>query len=201
MLLTEFITTFTASLRDSASGFKPEALTRHVQAAVRDYSRYRPLEETGTLNLEAGEDTYPAPDDIEGVLGCDWGRRLKAERNTWDDDFPGWLPELRIAFSSQGRLLRFYPAPTARQIALIGSSCRYRYAAQHVLTEQINTIPAGDEGLVLMRAQAEAMRELAIHQASRPVQLRDGVSSQPRNGTPGYLFEQLMAEFKAAVLS
>lgn len=201
MTRTEFIATLTASLRDSASGFKPEAFDRHVTAAVRDYSRYRPLEETGTLNLAAGEDTYPAPDDLECVLGCNWGRHQKAERNTWDDDYPGWLPELRLAHSLRGRFLRFYPAPTAKQIALIGAACRYRYGAQHVLTDEINTLPSGDESLVLLRAQAEAMRELAIHQASRPVALRDGVSSQPRNGTPGYLFEQLMAEFKAAVRS
>ena len=47
-----------------------------------------------------------------------------------------------------------------------------------------------------VRAQAEAMRELAMRNVVKPQQMRDGYTSMPRNGTPAALFETLLAEFK-----
>ena len=60
------------------------------------------------------------------------------------------------------------------------------------------TVSAPDRALLLLRAQAEAMRELAMRNVVKPQQMRDGYTSMPRNGTPAALFESLLAEFKGA---
>lgn len=86
------------------------------------------------------------------------------------------------------------------QLSVWGATFRFWYFAQHVLSEApgLTTINPSDRGLLLLRAQAEAMRELAMRNVIKPQAMRDGYSSTPRNGTPAALFETLLAEFKEA---
>ena len=61
------------------------------------------------------------------------------------------------------------------------------------------TVPEHSRSLLLLRAQAEACRELALRNVSKPVTMRDAVGSQPRNGTPSALYQMLLAEFETRV--
>ncbi len=60
------------------------------------------------------------------------------------------------------------------------------------------TIANTDRGLLLLRAQAEAMLEISLHNANKPVQVRDGYSGTARNSTPAALYESLLREWRSA---
>ncbi|MTD32402.1 hypothetical protein [Paludibacterium denitrificans] len=136
------------------------------------------------LNLQAGTALYPCPDGLTKLMGCDWGRDFKQTRQPWDDLWPG-LPEIRLTRSSAGaRMLFLTPAPTALQINMLGSACPYRYGIPHQVDADISTLLEADVPLVLVRSRAEALRELAMQHTTKPYQVRDGISSTPRNGTP-----------------
>ncbi len=63
-------------------------------------------------------------------------------------------------------------------------------------TDSDTTVPDEHRGLLLLRAQAEAMQELAARNIAKPVQLRDGQGGAPRNGVPAALHAQLMDAFE-----
>lgn len=193
------LATLTGSLLDSAAGFLPADFTRHIDLALADFSRFCPLVTEAELQLVAWKNSYPCPVDLESVLACDWGRDFKAAANPWDANWPGRLPDISLIRAAGERSLRLSPAPTPNQISTLGSACSYRYAAAHVLTESVCTLSPQEESAVLLRAQAEAMRELAMKGVTRPVQMRDGVSQGPKNGTPSFLYAALMAEFTERV--
>lgn len=191
----ELIQRLTASFLDSKVQFKEPDYPRLIDTAVVEYSYRRPRERVLTMTLTAGCSLYECPDDLVRVLGHDWGRSIKVHGNPWDDGWPGQLPGMRVVEWGDERALRLSPAPTARQIGLLGPFCTYRYAALHLLQDQGATFDEDGAGLVILRAQAEAMRELAMRNVDRPYQLRDGISAQPKNGTAGYLYQALLAEF------
>lgn len=193
------LTRYQGSLLDSSEAFTPEDLGRHLDLAVADFNRFCPLVIPAELTVQAGVAQYPCPDDLDRVLACDWGRDHKADSQPWDYTWPGRLPAMTVVRGPSGRRLHLSPAPSAGQIATLGAACTYRYTASHVLTDNANTLTLADEVVVLLRAQAEAMRELAIKNVSRPVQLRDGMSHGPKNGTPAYLYAALMSEFSSKV--
>lgn len=192
--------TLTASLLDSASQFKPEDLQRHVNVAFAELCRFSPRVVFAELELVAGQGQYPCPAALSGVLSHDWGRDAKASLQPWSDGWPGELPVMQVGFDGDGaRVLQLRPTPSSRQIGLLGSRMPYRYSSRHILTDSASSLSDEDAQLLILRAQAEAMRELAMHHASKPFQLRDGISSTPRNGMPGYLYSVLMAEFEQRV--
>ncbi|WP_024303316.1 hypothetical protein [Pseudogulbenkiania sp. MAI-1] len=193
------ITKLQASLLATAESFLPEDFARHVHVAVADFSRYRPLEMVDTLALQAGLALYPCPAELTVVLGCDWGRDAKLTLDPWDNRWPGALPAIRVMRQGENRVLYLTPAPSARQISLLGSACTYRYGAAHMVSETDGTLADQDVPLVVLRAQAEALRELAAKHTTVPYQVRDGISATPRNGTPSYLHTVLMDEFERRV--
>jgi hypothetical protein len=81
---------------------------------------------------------------------------------------------------------------------MLGSEFRYYYFALHSIGAAAadTTVKASDRGLLLLRAQAEAMKEMAMRNIKKPVQMRDGLASAPRNGTPASLFQALMDQFE-----
>ncbi|WP_114153002.1 hypothetical protein [Chromobacterium haemolyticum] len=188
-----------ASMLDSANVFKPEDYLRHIDTALEDYSRRKPLQCLGELALSVGRTVYDCPAALLTLQGLDWGRDAKAGLNPWDDRWPGRLPELRLLDGEDGRKLYLSPAPNARQLALLGGQAVYRYGTAHQLSDSASTVPPVDAALLLVRAQAEAMRELAMRNSSRPLQMQDGLTSTPKNGTPSYLYTVLIEEFERRV--
>jgi hypothetical protein len=189
-----------ASLQDAANIFTAEAdadFERHLLAAALDMARKRPRTLLGTLTLVAEQFNYAAPADFHAFKSYLWGlNRAKP----WEANYPGRLPDVRSAVNGSTRELHFLPAPTGAQIAALGSDFKYYYYAAHSIgaTAAETTIQAADRGLLLLRAQAEAMKEMAMRNIGKPVSMRDGLNNGPRNGTPSYLFETLMNQFEGA---
>lgn len=189
-----------ASLQSAAGVFTAPNnadFVRHLDAAAQDFSRVRPRTMLGTLTLVADQYDYAAPADFLNYKSTLWG---VSRIQPWEKNFPGRLPDMFTAMNGTARELHLLPAPTAHQITVLGSSFKYYYFAAHSIgvAAADTTIKAGDRGLLLLRAQAEAMKELAMRNIGKPVAMRDGISNSPRNGTPSYLFEVLMKQFEGA---
>lgn len=202
MTRADLVADLKASLQDAAKVFTVAAdadFSRHLDAAALDMGRVRPRTMLGTITLVADQYNYTAPADLLSYKSDLWGipgRRI----NPWETTYPGRLPDVRAAVSGTTRELHFLPAPTTAQITALGAAFKFYYFAAHLIGAAAvdTTLHAGDRGLLLLRAQAEAMKELAMRNITKPVSLRDGLSQGPRNGTPGYLFEQLMKLFEVA---
>lgn len=192
------ITELKASLLDSAKLFRDTDWPLLVELALADLSRRSPRHARCELQLQADRDEYPAPPDLVGVQAMLWGVNYKAHRPAWEPGYPGVLPQVTVIGSPGARSLLLTPAPTGAQIASLGARCPIRYTADHLLTDDaaVCTLSAGQLQLLLLRAQAEAMRTMSMHNISRPAQMRDGMNQFPRNSTPGALYHELMAEFE-----
>ena len=115
-------------------------------------------------------------------------RSPKPWEKTWCGPFP------RVT-AGDGRLY-LTPAPTAQQVAVLGREFRFFYFAGLVVSPTESTVQEADRGLLILRAQAEAMRELAMRSVTRPVATRDGYSGTPREGSPAVLAREFLAEFE-----
>ncbi len=193
-----------ASLLDSAAMFTNGAdpltpgdldFQRHLAAAAEDLPRFVPEYIQATLTLVADQALYDMPEDLRDSPRLTWGEQQRA-LPAWDPCFPGKLPTLLLARDSGERKLRLSPAPTQRQIALLGATAPYSYVQRFAIGVDAvdTTVPDYRRGILLFRAQAEAMKELAVRGIAKPVQLRDGVTQGPRNATPAALYDQFMRE-------
>ena len=198
----ELVADLKASLQDAAHVFIATAdadFIRHLDAAALDFTRVRPRTLLGEITIVADQFNYAAPADLLTYKSALWG--VNRYSQPWEKSWPGRLPDVRVAENAGVRELHFFFFFTSQQIAVLGSAFKFWYFATHVIgtDEADTTILSGDRGLLLLRAQAEAMKELAMRNIAKPVQMRDGVSSGPRNGTPSYLFETLMEYFEGRV--
>lgn len=188
------------SLQDAAKVFtaaNDADFDRHLDAAALDMGRIRPRTLLGSLTLLAEQYNYAAPADFLSFKSYLWGI---GKPQPWEKNYTGRLPDVRSAVNGSTRELHLLPAPTGHQISVLGSAFKYYYYAAHSIGTNAadTTIQAGDRGLLLLRAQAEAMKEMSMRNIGKPVQLRDGISQGPRNGTPQHLFEVLMKQFEEA---
>lgn len=203
MLLSALVADLKASLNDAAAQFRAADdgdFKRLLGVALADMQAKRPITKPGEVGLFALQARYAvvAP-DFAALKTHMWADPASTPK-PWEPGFPGLVPRVVAAWDGAAWWLEFSPAPTMLQITVWGDTFRFWYFAQHLLSETAGqtTINPADRGLLLLRAQAEAMRELAMRNVVRPQQMRDGYSSMPRNGTPAALFEALMAEFKGA---
>jgi hypothetical protein len=196
-----------ASLQDAASVFTAAAsgdFKRHLACAALAFAFKRPRTLVGTVTLVADQPDYAAPAGFHAFGSSLWGIAPRAKVQPWDKCYPGRLPNLKVIETANDpavvRKLYLDPPPTSAQISALGSEFRFYYYGNHVISADAakTTIAAGDRGLLLLRAQAEAMRELAARNIAKPVIMREGMGSQARNGTPSYLYEKLMEEFGMA---
>ena len=192
-----------ASIQDSANFFSAAAdadYKRHLAAAALDFGRKRGRTLVGTLDLVADQPGYALPAGFVAFKSGLWGIAPRAAPKPWEPGYPGRLPCVRVAEEGGVRKLHLDPPPTAAQISALGSEYRYYYFAGHEIGADAagTTILAGERGLLILRGQAEAMKELTFRGIAKPVQLRDGLTSTPRNGMPSHIFEKLMEEFERA---
>jgi hypothetical protein len=189
-----------AALGEAAERFTAPGdadFSRHLDRAAEDLVRVRPRVRTAELALEADTDLYAAPVDLISFLYPLWGRAAQRQTPVYDQSHPGRLPWPSLVDGAEGAMLLLSPAPTQRQIDLLGSAYRYAYSARHVIAESAaeTSVRQADQGLVLLRAMAEAMRELAVRNVVKPIQLHRGIGSVPASGTPQALHEALMQAF------
>jgi len=190
-----------SSLNDAAAVFTSPIdadFIRHLDHAALDFGRVRPRVRSGSVTLVADQDSYAAPADAIDEHSLQWGRNKKRDLKPWDNNFPGALPRLDIIGDPGARELLFNPAPSLHQINILGSTCPFRYFAAHKIDANGNTtIQPEDRALLLLRAQAEAAKEMATRNMHKPVSMRDGISGGRMTGTPNALFKQLMDMFEA----
>lgn len=191
---TEFLSRYKKSLLDSVRAFSDADLERHVDIALQALSLIKPKLSATVLTLVGGRSLYPCPANLLAFQACFWGRANKAAVQPWDDGYVGKLPEWSVTHNEAGeRFLRANPPPSFRQLSYIGSYAEIEYRAAWDWED----VGIGGMGHVLMlRAQAEAMRELAAKNATTAYNIREGISATPKNGTPAYLYEQLLQEFE-----
>lgn len=209
MDLADLVADYRASLNDAASVFLPPpeeegadpdtAFLRHLRTAARDLAlSKRPRTLVGELSLVAGQSAYgTVPEDLLLPKVGFWSARFIAPWNL--PRAP--MPVLTLVEQGGQRYLHLRPSPTAEQIHVFGASYGYYYLADHVLTEETVTVSMRDRGLLILRAQAEAMRELAFRNYTKPVSLRGGsgaMGGMPRNSTAAALYQALLAEFERA---
>jgi hypothetical protein len=189
------------SLHDAAELFNAAGdgdFERMLATAAVAMQDKRPRTQLGQVTIAADEPRVPlALADFHRYKTHVWGSRAPAP---WDPSYPGALPRISAVNEGATWALVFDPPPTARHIATYGSTCRFWYFATHSIGAEAadTTLAPADRPLLLLRAQAEAMRELTMRHVHKPVSLRDGYSGAPRNSTPAALYEALMAEWKAA---
>ena len=189
----------TLMLGDSADKFKPLDLELLLYLAALDLSRVKPRVVSTSVTVTADESFYDVPADFIKPIMLDWGAAELLSKKPWNDDWPGPLPRLSTLTVNGVKKLMMTPAPTMKQISLLGSEASYRYVGRYTIaeTDAATTLSEDDEHLLLTRAMAEAMLVLAAKGVAKPVTLggKAGVSP-PRNGTPAALAQQLMDQFE-----
>ena len=201
MSLADLAADLKVSLHDSASVFDAPQdgdFVRFLKQALPDMATKRPRTQLGQVTLTGGEaqyalTAYPAFANYKTHL---WDKGA-AYPQPWEPHYPGAMPRVSAAHDGAASMLTFEPAPSAAHIAQRGSVFKFWYFALHVVDADAanTTVASADRGLLLLRAQAEAMRELVLHQANKPTSLRDGLSGTPRNSTPAALHEMLLRLF------
>jgi len=199
---TDLVADLKAALNDAATAFTAASdadFKRHLANAALDLGRLRRRTLVATLTLVADQRNYTAPAGLIWPKYPLWGVVEKARSNPWEKNWPGRLPRLHLVEdATTGRELHLDPPPTAAQIAALGTTYRYYYYAGHTVDADAakTTVHTSARDMLLLRAAAEAMRELAYRNSKKPVQLRDGLGSAPRNSTPAALADWLMQEFE-----
>lgn len=186
----------TPETSEGADDADPDAdFKRHIIAATGDLGERRGHTLLAEVELQDGVTDYPGlPGDLMYIKTPLWGTERKIQ--PWGDNHPGTLPRPRLVFQGTDRILVLTPAPTWQQIHALGSTYRFFYGASY-WDGDINSDIAGtpaDRQLILLRAQAEACRELALQNMTRPIETRTSVS-MPRGQTPRALWEALMHEY------
>lgn len=202
MSLVDLAAQLRLSLRDSASAFtlpNDEDMKRFLLLALPDMQAKRPVTRLASILLEAGRARYSlaAYPDFAAYKTNLWSDPALLPA-CWDPGYPGAIPRVSADWDGAVWWLAFESAPSALHLAALGNMFSLYYFARHELGEvaEDTTIASSDRGLLLLRAQAEAMRELAIRNMNKPVQMRDGLSGTPRNSTPAALHEQLLRLFR-----
>lgn len=192
------------SMHDSAAVFDAPLdadFVRFLQQALPDMGWKRPRTQLGQVTLTAGEANYTLAGlpNFYGYKLHMWDQGAGYPQ-AWEPGYPGALPRVSSYKDGAGNWLAFSPPPSAAHVALRGSAFKFYYFAIHTIGAAAvdTTVAAGDRGLLLLRAQAEAMLELTLRNMGKPVQLRDGLSGTPRNSTPAGMQEVLMRMFEAA---
>jgi hypothetical protein len=198
---TDLIEDLKRSLNDSAGVFNTagDADWRRVLAvALVAMQAKRPRTLLGQVTLQAGEVRYPItqPDFAQYKTHL-WG---VPQMQAWEPGFPGAIPRVTAAYEGQAWALNFDAPPTRAHLCAYGSAFKFWYFGTHVLgaDNTTSTIAVGDRPLLLLRAQAELMRELSMRGVNKSVSLRDGYSGTPRNSTSAAMFQALLLEFERA---
>lgn len=192
-----------ASLHDAANVFTAAAdadYDRLFSVAARDLGRYRPLLLPGAIALTPDVLAYAAPADLIYFGHETWSTGRLPQ--PWERAYPGPVPRVSVVGAPGARQLIFSPAPSALLLAVLGATFGFIYHAAHGIgTNAVDTtVSAADRGALILRAQAEAMREMAIRNTGKPItRIDSGFFGTPRNGTPSHLFTMLMDEFKGAL--
>lgn len=203
MALDDLVADLKRSLHDCAAVFDAADdadFVRFLNQSLTDMGWKRARTLVGQVLLTAGVADYALADylDFYSYKTHLWQATYSVQ--PWEPGYPGALPRVSHYKNGNGNWLAFEPAPSAAHLALRGSVFKFYYFGLHTLGVDAadTTVHAADRGLLLLRAQAEAMLELTLRNSAKPVQLRDGLSGTPRNSTPRALYDALLTAFMEA---
>ena len=185
------------SLMDTANLFGDKDWPELLQDAADDLARVKRRIRSGTLTLVCGQTDYAAPSDLIGLRFHRWGYAERQTRLPWERGYPRDLPRVTV-MDGQPKTLRLSFAPNAMMLALLGQEMVIDYYTGHTLsdTEGETTVPPEQRDLLLLRAQAEAMKWLAQRNVNYTTSVQQAVAGTPKNGVPAALYQQLMADFE-----
>jgi len=189
-------TSHTRFTSENGSDFK-----RHLNTAALSLGRYQARQLKGNLTLQADVSDYDAPADFLRFIRSPWGEAERKARNCWDSNFPKVLPRVTTYEEAGAFKLQLMPAPSAAQIVDLGETYPFFYAAGHTVgtTAAETSVRPEHRDVLLIRALAAALQDLAADGVSKPVQLGPGSGAMPKNGTAGALAEKAMELFIAQV--
>lgn len=176
----------------------PNPYDRHLDAALRAFDAALPLVVCDELSLTAGQSQYAAPADAWRFHSAAWTEAYR-ELDVWQR--PKRLPQARLRVADGQRIWVFNPVPSSSHLAALGSVYDYQYYAHHSIgdSDADATIELTDKPLFLLRAQAEAMKDIALRNSAKPVEIRASGSVSTVNGPAKSLYEQLMKQFNAQI--
>jgi hypothetical protein len=201
--VSDLITDLKASLHSAARQFdgtqaEPDAdYKRMIRAAAAAVAERRGRTKLGEITLEAGEYRYTTgvPADVLYLKAPLWGQGKRIM--PWSADYPGPLPRARLVWEDGAPVILVTPSPTRDQIHTLGERYRFYYAASLWSgddSDPIHVEDAADRELLLLRAQAEAMREMSLMQVAKVGETKIRLA-QSNDMTPTALWKALMAEF------
>jgi hypothetical protein len=196
-----------ASLHDAAHPFGEDGAVydRCITVALQAFTRLRPRREQLEVAWSFGSAGHDVPADTLAVALVQWSEADVARWRSGGNLAPPAPLQASISQGATGPKLRL-AAPLHGRAPSAGTVCVTLHRP-HVLraddadTDTHTTIPDTDFDLLHLRAQAEALRELANRGVTKPVALRDGQSQGPRNGTPAALYERALHEWREAMVA
>ncbi|WP_422134950.1 hypothetical protein [Endozoicomonas sp. ALD040] len=196
MSLAELKKDLTLSLTDSAE-YLDDQLDPLLTVAANELARIKRRPKNVALTLEDGKSLYDAPADLIEFSAHAWGQKQRTLFQPWEPNYPRTLPTVSVMEGNPKQLLLSF-APTAQLIAQLGSEFRFTYYARHILSEtaEDTTVNPADRDLLLLRAQAEAMKVLSIRYADKTISSKQMISGAARIGTPAALYKEFLAEFE-----
>lgn len=188
-------------LKDASDKFGADVtqFERLLDFSLPDLSRVKPRRLVGTVTLQAGVGEYTAPVDMVSLEFPLWGNAERRTRKPWASNHPGPAPSATVFGDAGSQMIALSPPPSATHITDLGSDYKFYYRALHKIgvAAADTTVKEADRSLLLIRACAQAMNELAANNVTKPVSLGStGVGSMPKNGTPAALGESLMKLFE-----
>lgn len=190
------------SVHDLAGIFNKEAADaawiRALNNAALDMHRVRPLRKQGEITLEPNKHDYPGPVDLLRVIKILYADQARSAVKPWEAGYAHNIPRAETQYVGDAPMLWLTPAPTAALISVFSSAYPFIYSAKHQVgaSAENTTIAAIDRHLLLLRTQAELMKEAAARNIAKPVAVTDSISSVTRNGVPAALYDQLMKDFE-----
>ncbi len=152
---------------------------RHLDIALAAMTLKRPRLKRANLALLSDEAFYNSdlPTDIDSVHSISWPTNAYS------------YPAPRLLY--QNGFISVSPTPNTALVA-----CFPTVSYLYYVTLEYADLAARDVPLLILRAQVEAMRELAMRSHQKPVSLRGGSNGGLSNMQPSALYEVLLAEFE-----
>ena len=196
MSLEQLTESLKTSLMDSAGLFLDE-LPQLLTIAAEDLARVRRRTLVGSIQLRPGKDIYLAPEDLMDYKLSIWGQQQRKTMKPWQPKYPRQLPDVSVIDGSPKYLVLSF-IPTGGQIDLMGSEFRFFYFSNHHIDEDGSktTVSESERNLLLLRAQAEAMKWLSMRNVDKTVSAKHAISGASKGGVPAALYRILLEDWE-----
>lgn len=196
MSLEQLTKSLKTSLMDSAGLFLDE-LPQLLTIAAEDLAKVRRRTLVGSIQLRPGKDIYLAPEDLMDFKLSTWGQQQRKTMKPWQPKYPRQLPDVSVLDGSPKYLVLSF-IPTRGQIGLMGSEFRFFYFANHHIDEDGSktTVSESERNLLLLRAQAEAMKWLSMRNVDKTVSAKHAISGASKGGVPAALYRILLEDWE-----